>query len=72
MLRSLSLGVVLYEDGADGIHFRHFYAHEYPELLVRDVKTMFGKDGGAYGVIRGRAGMMVVIERGCNVSPIGS
>ena len=35
---------------------RHFYAHEYPELLVRDVKTMFGKGGGAYGVIRGKDG----------------
>ena len=29
---------------------RHFYAHEFPELLVRDLKSMFTKGGGAYGV----------------------
>jgi hypothetical protein len=35
---------------------RHFYAHEHPELLVRDLKTMFGKGGGAFGVVRGKDG----------------
>jgi hypothetical protein len=35
---------------------RHFYAHEYPELLVRDVRTMYGKGGGAYTVISGKDG----------------
>jgi hypothetical protein len=41
---------------ADKARVRHFYAHEYPELLVRDVETMFGKGGGAYGVIEGKDG----------------
>ena len=35
---------------------RHFYAYELPELLVRDVRAMFGKGGGAYGVVTGKDG----------------
>ena len=35
---------------------RHFYAHECPQLLVEDVRTMFGKGGGAYGVVMGHNG----------------
>jgi len=27
-----------------------------PKLLVRDVKIMFGKGGGVYGVVRGKDG----------------
>lgn len=33
---------------------RHFYAYEQPDLLVRDLREMFGKGGGAYGVISKR------------------
>ena len=32
------------------VAFRHFYAHECPELLVRDLKSMFMEGGGTYGV----------------------
>jgi hypothetical protein len=41
---------------ADTIFRRHFYAHEYPELLARDLKIMFGKCGGAYGAVNGKDG----------------
>jgi hypothetical protein len=34
----------------------HFFATEKPELLARDLKTMFGKGGGAFGVVEGRNG----------------
>ncbi|KAF7299513.1 EHN domain-containing protein [Mycena indigotica] len=34
----------------------HFAAHEVPELLVADVRKMFGKGGPAYGVVPGRTG----------------
>ena len=41
---------------ADASCCRHFYAFEYPHLLVRDMQAMFGKGGGAYGVVTGRDG----------------
>lgn len=34
----------------------HFFASERPLLLTRDLKTMFGKGGGAYGVVKGKSG----------------
>jgi hypothetical protein len=34
----------------------HFYATERPDLLVRDLRAMFGKGGGAYGVVKGKSG----------------
>ncbi|PGH15540.1 hypothetical protein AJ79_02322 [Helicocarpus griseus UAMH5409] len=34
----------------------HFYAHEHPELLVRDLRRMFGRGGGAFAVIPGKDG----------------
>lgn len=39
-----------YEDGG------HFAAHERPEQLVDDLFKMFGKGGGAYGVVEGKNG----------------
>jgi hypothetical protein len=33
-----------------------FFAHEYPELLVRDVKIYVWESGGAYGVVWGKDG----------------
>jgi len=48
------LGEVVFEATND--HGGHFYAHEHPELLVRDLRTMFGKGGGAYGVVEGKDG----------------
>ncbi|EGX51434.1 hypothetical protein AOL_s00054g133 [Orbilia oligospora ATCC 24927] len=37
----------------------HFAAHERPEWLAEDLKTMFGKKGNAYGVVTGRNGYIV-------------
>ncbi|KPI43493.1 putative epoxide hydrolase [Cyphellophora attinorum] len=34
----------------------HFFAWEKPDHLVHDVRTMFGKGGGAYNVIKGKSG----------------
>ncbi|KAL0567893.1 hypothetical protein V5O48_014100 [Marasmius crinis-equi] len=34
----------------------HFAAHEVPELLVGDLRKMFGKGGPAFGVVNGRDG----------------
>ncbi|KAL0562575.1 hypothetical protein V5O48_019511, partial [Marasmius crinis-equi] len=34
----------------------HFAAHEVPELLVNDLRKMFGKGGPAYGVVGGKDG----------------
>ena len=34
----------------------HFAAHEKPEELVEDVRRMFGRGGGAFGVVTGRDG----------------
>jgi hypothetical protein len=34
----------------------HFYATEKPQLLARDLNTMFGKGGGAYGAVKGKSG----------------
>lgn len=31
-------------------------ATEKPELLARDLRTMFGKDGGAYKAVKGKSG----------------
>jgi len=49
-----TLGDVVYE--AENDVGGHFYAHEHPELLARDLKTMFGKCGGAYGAVKGNDG----------------
>ncbi|GLB38196.1 putative alpha beta-hydrolase [Lyophyllum shimeji] len=34
----------------------HFAAHEKPEELVGDLRKMFGKGGGAFGVVKGKNG----------------
>ncbi|KAH8832506.1 Alpha/Beta hydrolase protein [Flagelloscypha sp. PMI_526] len=34
----------------------HFAAYEVPELLVSDLRKMFGKGGPAFGVVSGRSG----------------
>lgn len=36
----------------------HFYAYERPEHLLKDVREMFGKGGGAFGVVKGKNGYM--------------
>ena len=37
-------------------HGGHFATHEHPELIVKDLVSMFGKGGGAYGVVTGQNG----------------
>lgn len=49
-----TLGNVVYE--VENETGGHFYAHERPEWLVRDLVTMFGKKGGAFGVVEGKDG----------------
>ena len=34
----------------------HFAAYEQPELLVGDLREMFGRGGGAEGCVRGKSG----------------
>lgn len=34
----------------------HFYATEKPAFLARDLRTMFGKGGGAFKVVKGKSG----------------
>lgn len=34
----------------------HFAAYEKPNLLIGDLRKMFGKDGGAFGVVTGKNG----------------
>ena len=48
------LGPIVFEREHD--RGGHFAAFEVPELLVGDVRAMFGKGGGAYGVIDGLNG----------------
>jgi hypothetical protein len=48
------MGDVVFESENDS--GGHFYATERPELLATDLKTMFGKGGGAYSVVKGKSG----------------
>ena len=34
----------------------HFAARERPDAIVGDLRTMFGKQGGAYAVVKGLTG----------------
>jgi hypothetical protein len=45
--------VVFIKDHSSG---GHFAAWERPDELVDDIRTMFGKNGGAYGVVPGNTG----------------
>ncbi len=49
-----TLGPVVFESEYES--GGHFAAHERPEQLVDDLFKMFGKGGGAYGVIEGIEG----------------
>ncbi|KAJ7166350.1 Alpha/Beta hydrolase protein [Mycena crocata] len=48
------LGKVVFESEHD--RGGHFAAHEQPELLVGDVRKMFGKKGPAFGIVPGKTG----------------
>ena len=49
-----TLGPVVYE--SDNKAGGHFAATEHPEWVVRDLQKMFGKGGGAFGVVKGKNG----------------
>ena len=49
-----TLGDVVFESDNDS--GGHFFATEKPEFLAKDLRTMFGKGGGAFGVVQGRSG----------------
>lgn len=49
-----SLGDVVFESDYD--RGGHFAAHERPDAVVDDLRKMFGKGGGAYGVVEGKNG----------------
>jgi len=49
-----TLGPVVFESEYDS--GGHFAAHERPEAIVDDLRKMFGKKGGAYGVVKGKDG----------------
>ena len=36
----------------------HFAAWERPDAIVDDLRTIFGKDGGAYNLIKGKSGFL--------------
>lgn len=40
----------------DTDRIRHFAAYERPDAIAKDLKTMFGKGGGAFGVVEGHDG----------------
>jgi pimeloyl-ACP methyl ester carboxylesterase len=52
--RTATLGNVVFERDHDG--GGHFAAWEKPDELVADVREMFGRGGGAFGVVEGRDG----------------
>ena len=56
-----TMGPVVFEsENASG---GHFAAHEKPECIARDLQQMFGKGGGAYGVVEGKNGYGKISSR---------
>lgn len=49
-----TMGEIVYESFNDS--GGHFYATEKPDFLAKDLKTMFGKGGGAFGVVKDKSG----------------
>jgi hypothetical protein len=49
-----TLGDVVFESDNDS--GGHFFATEKPKYLARDLKTMFGRGGGAFGAVKGKSG----------------
>lgn len=49
-----AMGPIVFE--SDNKSGGHFAAWEKPEAIAKDLKVMFGKHGGAYGVVKGRDG----------------
>lgn len=51
-----TLGPVVYESVNES--GGHFAAWERPEAIVRDLREMFGRKGGAYGCVEGKEGFV--------------
>ena len=51
-----TMGPVVFE--SENESSGHFAAWEKPEAIVRDLQQMFGKGGGAYGVVDGKGGYL--------------
>lgn len=49
-----TMGPVVYEN--DSTSGGHFAALEKPEVIASDLRKMFGKGGGAFGVVKGKDG----------------
>ena len=49
-----SLGPIVFESQHN--HGGHFAAWERPDAIVKDLRTMFGRDGGAFAVVPGKTG----------------
>jgi hypothetical protein len=49
-----TLGPIVYE--SESKQGGHFAAWERPDAVVKDLRTMFGKGGGAYGCVEGKSG----------------
>lgn len=49
-----TMGPVVYESVNES--GGHFAAWERPGLVVRDLRSMFGRGGGAFGCVEGRDG----------------
>ena len=52
-----SLGNLVYV--SEHLKGGHFAAHEVPELLVDDIRKMFGIGGPAFGVVAGKSGYAI-------------
>jgi hypothetical protein len=55
-----TLGPVVFE--SESPTGGHFAAWERPEVIVRDLKEMFGKEGGAYALVKGKNGFQAVVS----------
>jgi pimeloyl-ACP methyl ester carboxylesterase len=49
-----TLGPIVFE--AEHDNGGHFAAYERPDAIVQDLRSMFGKGGGAFGVVTGKDG----------------
>ena len=56
-----TFGDIVYESDAES--GGHFAAWEAPESVAKDLRNMFGRGGGAFGVVKARSGYPVVTSR---------
>jgi hypothetical protein len=48
------IGPVVHESVND--HGGHFAAWEHPEVIAKDLNSMFGEGGPCYGIVKGKNG----------------